>query len=71
MTGTFRYRRSLNHAWNGRRNQPLDGKRILAAIPFKQKALADYWAAETPDQERIAYAKMRELGFPPAYGEKI
>lgn len=70
MTSTFRLRRSLNPVWNGRRGQPLDAKRILEAIPLKQKALADYWGAETLDQQRIAYAKMRELGFPPSYGEE-
>lgn len=35
----------------------------------KQEALDAYWAAETPDEERIAYVKMIELGMKPAYGE--
>jgi hypothetical protein len=60
----------MNMVFRCWRGQPLDGKRILAAIPLKQKALAEYWGATTPDQERVAYAKMREIGFPPAYGEK-
>lgn len=34
-----------------------------------QEALDAYWSAQTADEERIAYARLGELGLPPAYGE--
>lgn len=37
--------------------------------PDQQAALAAYWSAETPQAERDAYARMRELGMPASYGE--
>lgn len=34
------------------------------------KAACDaYWSAKTPEAERIAYRRMRQLGVPPSYGE--
>lgn len=35
----------------------------------KQKALDAYWAASTPEAERVAYARMVELGMTKSYGE--
>ncbi len=36
-----------------------------------QAATDAYWAATTPEEERIAYAAMRKAGAPPAYGEGV
>ncbi len=32
-------------------------------------AVQNYWEAKTPEEERIAYARMRELGLPASYDE--
>lgn len=35
----------------------------------KRRALLDYWTAKTPEQERDAYLRMRQFGWPASYGE--
>lgn len=34
----------------------------------QMEAIAAYWAAQTPEQERVAYQRMMELGLPDSYG---
>lgn len=42
---------------------------MIEATPEMQAALDAFHDAKTRDEERVAYARMRALGFPPAYGE--
>ena len=36
-----------------------------------REALKSYWEALTPQAEREAYAKLRDLGLPPSYNEHV
>jgi hypothetical protein len=51
------------------------GRRVANDVPSpsdtsgRQRATDAYWAANTLDEQRVAYAAMRAAGAPPAYGE--
>jgi hypothetical protein len=34
-----------------------------------QRAVEAYWKAETPEEQRTAYAELRRVGMPASYGE--
>jgi hypothetical protein len=41
----------------------------MEPTPRQQAALDAYWMADTAQEERDAYARMRWLGLPPCYDE--